>query len=141
MKKTYSGSCHCGQVKFEADIDFTEGTGKCNCSICAKSRYWGIVIKPEAFRLLQGERELTEYHFKSADPEFAWKRGASEFCKHCGIRPFGRGDVPELGGAFVSVNIAALDGVDVSEFFKGPLSYADGRHDNWQNAPSENRHL
>jgi hypothetical protein len=141
MKKTYSGSCHCGQVKFEADIDFTEGTGKCNCSICAKSRYWGIVIKPEAFRLLQGEGELTEYHFKSDDPEFAWKRGASEFCRHCGIRPFGRGDVPEIGGAFVSVNIAALDDVDVSEFFQGPLRYADGRHDNWQNPPAETRHL
>ena len=141
MKKTYSGSCHCGQVKFEADIDFAEGTGKCNCSICAKSRYWGIVIKPEAFRLLQGERELTEYHFKSDDPQFAWKRGSSEFCRHCGIRPFGRGDVPELGGAFVSVNIAALDDVDVSEFFRGTIRYADGRHDNWQNTPAETRHL
>ena len=141
MKKTYSGSCHCGRVKFEADIDFTEGTGKCNCSICAKLRHWGIIIKPDAFRLLQGERELTEYHFKSDDPQFAWKRGSSEFCRHCGIRPFGRGDVPEIGGAFVSVNIAALDDVDVSEFFAGPLRYADGRHDNWQNTPAETRHL
>ena len=118
MKKTYSGSCHCGQVKFEADIDFAEGTGKCNCSICAKSRYWGIVIKPEAFRLLQGERELTEYHFKSDDPQFAWKRGSSEFCRHCGIRPFGRGDVPEIGGAFVSVNIAALEMLMSRNFFR-----------------------
>ena len=141
MKKTYSGSCHCGRVKFQADIDFAEGTGKCNCSICAKSRYWGIVIKPEAFRLLQGENELTDYHFRSDDPQFQWKRGSSEFCRHCGIRPFGRGDVPELGGAFVSVNIAALDDVDVSEFFVGPPGYADGRRDNWQNAPSETRHL
>jgi hypothetical protein len=141
MKKTYSGSCHCGQVKFEADIDFTEGTGKCNCSICAKSRYWGIVIKPEAFRLLQGERELTDYQFKSDDPQFAWKRGSSEFCRHCGIRPFGRGDVPEIGGAFVSINLAALDNADVSEIFQEPIRYADGRHDNWQNTPAETRHL
>ena len=122
MKKTYSGSCHCGQVKFEADIDFAEGT----------DIYWARQ---------QGGNELTEYHFKSDDSAFAWKRGASEFCKHCGIRPFGRGDVPEIGGAFVSVNIAALDDVDVSEFFQGPIRYADGRHDNWQNTPVETRHL
>jgi hypothetical protein len=49
--------------------------------------------------------------------------------------------VPEIGGAFVSINIAALDDVDVSEFFQGPLRYADGRRDNWQNPPVEIRHL
>ena len=134
MKKTYQGSCHCGQVRYEADVDLAEGASRCNCTYCSKIRAWNATVKPDAFRLLTDENALKDYRFNT-------RSGGHLFCSTCGLSSFSRGDVPALGGAFVSVNVACLDGVSPEELAAIPVKYCDGLHDNWWNPPAVTSYL
>lgn len=133
MEKIYHGSCHCGAVRFEADIDLGLGTLRCNCSICIKARFWPALIKPTSFRLLAGEGDLVRY-------QFAAKRDEHFFCRHCGVRSFGTGNSPRRG-KFYAVNVTCLDDALDAELAAAPITYVDGRADSWDAEPAETRYL
>ena len=134
MLKTYKGSCHCGAVRYEADIDLAQGTGKCNCTFCTKARAWKAFVRPAAFRLLGGGDQVIGYH---KHPQSSLKY----FCQECGVRTHELGSADYMGGDFVGVFVNTLDGVEPLEFATAPVRFADGLNNNWQNAPAEIRHL
>ncbi|EPX64303.1 glutathione-dependent formaldehyde-activating, GFA [Cystobacter fuscus DSM 2262] len=118
--RTYRGSCQCGAVRFEADFNPSAGTTRCNCTICTKTAWWGMNVKPESFRLVAGQEVLRDFSRHEAIH--------AHFCGVCGIRVFGHGNIPELGGAFYGVNLNCLDGAELSG---APVRYLDGLHDTW----------
>jgi hypothetical protein len=133
MLKTYRGSCHCGAVKFEADLDLEQPTYRCNCSICRRTRFWPAVAKPEGFRLLAGEGDLTRYVFNT-------RKNHHYFCKHCGVRAFGVGNDTPVGKMY-GVNVGCLEDVTDEALSRLAITYVDGRNDRWQSAPEFFGHL
>jgi hypothetical protein len=134
MKELHHGGCHCGAVRFECHIESGEGTSRCNCSICAKGRFWKAIVRKDDFRILQGETDLSDYQFASRTIHHL-------FCRHCGVKPFGRGHMEALGGTFYAINVACLDGATPEEMAAASVQYQDGRNNAWDKAPSETRHL
>lgn len=129
----YHGSCHCGAVRYEADIVLAAGTVKCNCTICTKMRFWAFVVPPSGFRLRQGQDALREYRFNT-------RRDGHHFCALCGINVFSTGDAPR-SGPFVAVSVASLDDLPLDALLAAPVRHIDGRGDNWDRPPVDIRHL
>lgn len=134
MKKTYHGSCHCGEIRFEADIDLSAGTGRCNCSFCTKARIWGVLLTPEDFRLTSGADAAGDYLFGTRTMHHV-------FCMHCGVHLYMWGHAEAAGRDIYGVSLACLDDADPAELVEAPLQYVDGRNENWNAPPAEVRHL
>ncbi len=134
-EKTYKGACHCGAVRFEAEMDLARGTMRCNCSICWKARAWFATTPAEKVRVLQGQGALADYRWKPAkqdQPHLHY-----HFCKTCGVRAFAYGDSPELG-KFYAIAISTLENVDADEL-AGKIRYVDGAHDRYDREPEDTR--
>jgi hypothetical protein len=135
-KRTYKGSCHCGRIKFEADLDLAAaGTSKCNCTSCWKKRLWSTRAQVADFRPLSGAEEMSGYKPGA-------EKGHGGFCKNCGVITYNWVAASEWNPTeYVSVSVAALDDLDPAELLEAPVQFCDGRADNWWNPPAQTRHL
>ena len=100
----HSGGCHCGRVRFEADMDLKKAI-VCNCSICSKRGSMFDFVPEAKFKVLAGKNELQEYLFNKHKIHHL-------FCKTCGILPFAKAVAPD-GTKTVAVNVRCLDDVDL----------------------------
>ena len=133
MLQTYRGACPCGAIQFEADLDLSRPSYRCNCSICRRTRFWPAVARDGGVRLLQGEAELTLYRFNTG-------KNHHYFCRQCGVRPYGVGNDTPIGKMY-GVNLGCLEGVGEAELAAIPIVYVDGMHDAWGQPPAVTAHL
>lgn len=94
-----TGGCHCGAVRFEADVEPQAEVLDCNCSICRMTGHLHLFVPHEQFRLIEGGSELVSYSFGSHAAEHL-------FCRHCGIKSFYQ---PRSHPEAWSVNLRCLD--------------------------------
>ena len=112
MKRTYTGSCHCGDVRFEVDVDL-DHVRVCDCSICRKR---GALIHRVAESDLRIETPLEDMSL------YQWNTKVAKdyFCSRCGILPFRR---PRTAPDMWAVNVRCLDGVELQSI---PIDYVHG---------------
>lgn len=125
----YSGSCHCGRIRFEVDADI-EHVRICDCSICRRRGALNVRVPKEKLRLLTPWEELSLYQWGS-------RTAKDYFCPVCGILPFRRPSDPtqqELREGVVpfdgwAVNARCLEGIDVDSIPVRRIFGSRIRHD------------
>ena len=115
---TLNGSCHCGAVRFTAELPQGFASARrCTCSICRMRGAIAVTGSIEGFKVIQGADKLATYRFNTGVAEH-------HFCTVCGIYTHHkrRSNPDELG-----VNVACLEGVSPFDFAE-VIVYDGSRH-------------
>jgi hypothetical protein len=116
-----NGSCHCGTVKFTADLtDGLKTARRCTCSLCRMRGAVVVSARLGGVHIVAGEDKLTNYRFNTGTAQHF-------FCSVCGIYTHHqrRSNPNEYG-----VNIACLEGLSPFDFAE--VTVMDG-----ENHPSD----
>lgn len=123
---TVTGSCHCGTVRFEAQVDRLSEAQICNCSICRMCGFQHLIIPASRFNLTLGKDQLREYRFRTGTARHL-------YCGVCGVKSF---YVPRSNPDGYSLNVRCLS---FPAGCRVRFSRFDGR--NWSRNAESLRHL
>ncbi len=112
--KTYTGSCHCGAIRFAFTAPPIRQGLRCTCSLCRrKGAPMSDFIAPEDMRIDAAAGDLAVYTFGSGVARHF-------FCRCCGIYPFHQG---RRKPGHYRVNLGCVDGLDALSL---PVEVFDG---------------
>ena len=103
MAEVRKGSCHCGAVAFEVELENgLQGVRRCNCSLCRRKGAIMASVPIAGLKVVKGADKLTLYQWNT-------KTAKHYFCKICGIYTHHqrRSNPSEYG-----FNVACIEGVD-----------------------------
>jgi hypothetical protein len=111
--KTFTGTCHCGDVVFNFNAEEIVRGLRCNCSICKRiGAVMSMKIAPSDFRLLTERNCIKVYRFDD-------KAVHHSYCNQCGIYVFYEHQQQ------CRINLGCVDEVDTSNL---EILYFDGLH-------------
>ena len=115
MTETKIGTCHCGAVAFEVQLENgLENLRRCNCSLCRRKGAIMASVPVGKLTVVKGEDMLSLYQWNT-------KVARHYFCKVCGIYTHHqrRSNPNEFG-----VNVGCFDDVDLAGL--GEIKTGDG---------------
>jgi len=112
MKESKRGTCHCGAVEFEVELEAgLEDLRRCGCSLCRRKGAIMASVPLARLRVLRGEDQLTLYQWNT-------KTARHFFCRNCGIYTHHqRRSNPEEYG----FNVACLEGLNPFDLGEIPV--------------------
>ena len=114
MTEKKTGSCHCGAVKFQVELENgLEKLRRCNCSICRRKGSIMASVALDRLKVIKGEEELSLYQWNT-------KTAKHYFCSICGIYTHHqrRSNPNEFGinvGCFDEVNYFDMANIPVGD--------------------------
>ena len=111
----YTGSCHCGRIRFEVEGEVDSGLA-CNCSMCARRGSLLWFVPRGQLRLLTADDAAATYLFNKHVIKH-------RFCPDCGIHAYGEAPAPD-GRQMAAINLRTLEDFDLAGV---PVKNFDGR--------------
>ena len=121
---TISGSCHCGQTRFEIDGVVPAELTRCTCSFCAKRGHLYAYYAPGQFRQTTATDDDATYRWQT-------KMVAHHFCPRCGCGTFSDSPAFQPDGSWdgttrrIGVNARLIDDFDAAT---APVTVIDGKN-------------